>query len=316
MLERRAGGELRAEGRKLSGVLMRYGDVSESHRERFAPGSIVPADVVVLNLEHRQMEAIAWTGGGGLELHPDRDALRMTATLPKIPAGDAALAWIRSGQAKGLSVEFKPLEEERQGDIRVVRNSLLVGAAITSRPSYQQATVEARRRSGRTLKARIPVDVPVECRCSGAECTRARIIREALQEEFERAFTRFEKEVIAGFGSYDMPLASRSAGTLRGRILDSGDGEIEIDLPDDAAGAATTAAHEAAGVIVRPHFDRAVAETKVDGDTRIYTTAPIRAFLVSATDARAGWPPPDMVPTSEELATAGAPRHRRFRPWL
>ena len=95
------------------------------------------------------------------------------------------------------------------------------------------------------------------------------MVKDGLEEAFDRAFKQFEREVIAGFGSYDMPLASASSGTLRGRILGNGDGEIEIDLPDDGAGAATVAAHEAAGVIVRPHIDAAAAESVVEGETRV-----------------------------------------------
>ena len=37
---REAGGEIRVEGRRLSGVVMKYGDISPSHRERFLPGSL------------------------------------------------------------------------------------------------------------------------------------------------------------------------------------------------------------------------------------------------------------------------------------
>jgi len=138
-----------------------------------------------------------------------------------------------------------------------------------------------------------------------------------MREAFEEAFDAARREVIAGFGSYDAPLASVSAGTLRGRILDGGDGEVEIDLPDGAAGAATVAAHEAAGVIVRPHIDAAAAVSTEEGETRVYQSAPIRAFLVSATDARQGWPAPALVATPDELASADAPRIRqRRRLWL
>ena len=137
-----------------------------------------------------------------------------------------------------------------------------------------------------------------------------------MQEAFDKAFRQFENEVIAGFGSYDMPLASASSGTLRGRILGNGDGEVEIDLPADTVGAATVAAHEAAGVIVRPHIDAAAAESVVEGETRIYTRMPIRAFLVSATDAREGWPAPVLTATPDELASADAPRVRRIPRWL
>ena len=98
-----------------------------------------------------------------------------------------------------------------------------------------------------------------------------------MQEAFDKAFEQYEHEVIAGFGSYDMPLASRSVGTLRGRMLGTGDGEVEIDIPDDGPGAATLAAHEAAGVIVRPHIDADAATSTIEGETRVYSVAPRRA---------------------------------------
>ena len=42
IIERRAAiGEIRVEGRKLTGVVMRYGEVSPSHKERFEPGALL-----------------------------------------------------------------------------------------------------------------------------------------------------------------------------------------------------------------------------------------------------------------------------------
>ena len=315
--ERRVSGiELRAEGRRLSGVVLTFGEVSPSHREKFEPGSLRLAETVHLDLGHDPLKAAAWFPGGGLELRSDHSALRMVAEVPKIPAGDAALEMLRSGRATGLSVEFSALKERRDGNLRVIEDAELRGIGLVRNPSYQQSHVEARRRSGRTMRATIPAGRSVECRCSGAECKFAEMAKEGLEQAFNSAFQQFEREVIAGFGSYDMPLASVSSGTLRGRVLGSGDAEVEIDLPDDGAGAATMAAHEAAGVIVRPHIDAAAAESTVEGETRIYQTMPIRAFLVSATDARQGWPSPALVPTPEELAHAGAPRSRRLARWL
>ena len=315
--ERRVSGiELRAEGRRLSGVVMKYGDISPSHRERFEPGALRLADSVHLDLHHDPERAVAWHPGGGLALANSRDVLTMRAELPPIPAADRALAEIKAGRVDGLSVEFRAVKERRDGDIRVIADAVLAGIAIVKAPSYGGSRVEARRRSGRTMRATIPAGRSVECRCSGAECKFAKMAAEGMQEAFNSAFQQFEREVIAGFGSYDMPLASASSGTLRGRILGNGDGEVEIDLPADSVGAATLAAHEAAGVIVRPHIDSAAAESTVEGGTRVYQTMPIRAFLVSATDARSGWPSPTLVATPEELAHAGAPRSRRLARWL
>ena len=315
--ERRTTGlELRAAGRKLSGTVMRYGDISASHRERFEPGSLRIAESVHLDLHHDPERAIAWHPGGGLTLANSRDMLTMRAELPPIPAADKAIAEIKAGRANGLSVEFRAVKESRIDGIRVIEDAILSGIGIVKSPSYDGARVEARRRSGRTMRATIPAGRSVECRCSGAECKFAKMAKEGMEQAFDRAFKQFEREVIAGFGSYDMPLASASSGTLRGRILGNGDGEVEIDLPADSVGAATLAAHEAAGVIVRPHIDAAAAESTVEGGTRIYETMPIRAFLVSATDAREGWPAPVLVPTPEELAHASAPRQRGLPRWL
>ena len=317
-MERRAfGTELRAEGRRLSGVVLAYGDVSPSHRERFEPGALRLGEAVPLNLHHDRERAVAWHPGGGLEIRQDGKALSMVATLPPIPAADRALEEVKTGRATGLSVEFRAVKESRASGLRVIQDAVLSGIAIVRAPSYEQSYVEARRRSGRTMRATIPADQEVECRCSGVTCKFARITGEAMQDAFDRAFRQFEKEVVAGFGSYDMPLASVSAGTLRGRVLDNGDGEVEIDLPDDTNGAATVAAHEAAGVIVRPNIDSQDAVSTVEGETRVYQSAPIRAFLVSATDARQGWPSPVIKPTPGDIEEAASRSPRRRVPrWL
>ena len=317
---RPAATELRVEGRRLSGTVMEYGEISPSHRERFEPGSLRMADAVHLDLFHDPERAVAWHPGGGLSLDNSPDALTMYADLPPIPAADRALEEIRSGAVRGLSVEFRPLKEGRDGDIRVIEDAILTGIGIVRAPSYKQSSVEARRRSGRTMRARIPARRKLECRCAGAACRFARITGDAMRDEFDESFGKARKEVIAAFGSYDMPLASLSSGTLRRRLLSNGDGEVEIDLPDDAVGAAVLAAHEAAGVIVRPHIDARAALSAQVADTIEYQKAPIRAILVSATDAREGWPAPELIATAadlDELAHAGAPREqRRRRLWL
>ena len=318
-VERRtAAAELRVEGRRLSGVVMVYGEVSPSHRERFEPGSLRMAEAVHLDLDHDPERAVAWHPGGGLAIENGRDSVTMRAELPPIPAADRALHQVKAGKVTGLSVEFRTVRERRDGDMRVIEDAILSGVGIVRVPSYGASRVEARRRSGRTMRARIPADTDVACRCSGAECEFARIIGGALRDEFDLAFEQARKEIVAAFGGYDMPLASRSSGTLRGRMLANGDGEVEIDLPDDGVGAATVAAHEAAGVGVRPHIDASTAESTIEGATRVYSKAPIRAFLVSATDAREGWPAPELIATVglDELAKLDAPRARKIPRWL
>ena len=149
-VERRTvAGELRAEGRRLSGVVMRFGDISPSHRERFEPGAFRMAEAVALNLFHDAMRAVAWQPGGGLELREEDGALRMTADLPPIPAADRALARVRTGEAAGLSVEFHAEQERREAGLRVIERARLGGIGLVRAPSYEQSRVEARDRRRR-----------------------------------------------------------------------------------------------------------------------------------------------------------------------
>ena len=150
-VERRAAlGEIRVEGRKLTGTVMRYGEVSPSHKERFEPGSLRMADSVHLDLDHDRERAVAWHPGGGLELRDEDGAMILSAELPPIPAADRALDEIRTGVARGLSVEFRALKESHLNGVRVIEEAELSGVGIVSRPSYEGSRVEARsRRHGR-----------------------------------------------------------------------------------------------------------------------------------------------------------------------
>ena len=136
--------EIRAEGRRLSGTVLRYGDVSSSHRERFAPGSIRKGPSVILDAFHDKERVAAFWPDGGLELKNDLDALRMTANLPPIPIADRLLDEVRAGRVRGLSVEFNCLKDRFENGVRVVEDAVLNGIGVVSRPSYRDSTVEAR----------------------------------------------------------------------------------------------------------------------------------------------------------------------------
>lgn len=142
--ERRYGGELRAEGRTLRGIVMRFGDVSPQHRERFEPGAFRFAEAVGLDIGHDRERAAAWYPGGGMELRQEDDALYMTAELPAIAAADRALALVRTGEARGLSVDFHPEAERREGGLRVIERCLLKSVGIVRSPSYRESRLELR----------------------------------------------------------------------------------------------------------------------------------------------------------------------------
>ena len=147
MLERRFT-ELRAEGRRLSGV-MPYGDVARLPwgSERFAPGAFGP-DVgaldVILNVQHERGRPLARTGGGGLMLADGPRALEIQAELPRTRDADDALVLVRSGVLRGLSIEFAATRERHEGRVRVVEGADLSGLGVVDRPAYPGATVAAR----------------------------------------------------------------------------------------------------------------------------------------------------------------------------
>ena len=152
--ERRAAlGEVRVAGRRISGTVMVYDEVSPSHRERFVPGAFRLADSVHLDLGHDPERVVAWHPGGGLELRDEDGAMILSAEVAPIPAGDRALDEIRTGKAAGLSVEFTAAKESRVDGVRVIEEAVLSGVGLVARPSYEGSRVEARsRRHGRFPK--------------------------------------------------------------------------------------------------------------------------------------------------------------------
>ena len=345
-LERSAPLEIRAAGRTLTGEAIRYGVRASDRPERFEPGAFAPIGPVALNLQHDPAIVLATTG--------DRLALTDTTAALEVRAElrpGAALTLLRRGALSGLSVEFRCLSERRDGGMRVIERAALEGIGLVDTPSYG-GRLEVRRGGGfggfggfgggrgggfggswsssPTMRATVPADKKLRCECGGnAQAKWARIIPAAMQEMFDNAFQgavkqivdeaegRAAHETIAVWGRYDRPLASVSRGTLRraGRYA------VDIDLPDDDVGRAVLAAHESAGVIVRPHLDMAESTYEQVGDTLVYTKAVVRAFVVSATDAREGWPTPEIltdtdaepIPEPEPL-TAATPRRSRL--WL
>lgn len=87
--------------------MLRFGEVSPSHRERFAPASVRLAESVHLDLAHDRERVVAYHPGGGLDLAITSRDVHLAAELPPIPAADRALEKIRSGRTTGLSVEFR-----------------------------------------------------------------------------------------------------------------------------------------------------------------------------------------------------------------
>lgn len=306
-IERRAFGlEVRAEGRRLSGTVMRYGDISPSHRERFSPGSLKLAAAVPVNLHHDREKAIGWHPGGGVKIDLDRTGVRLAADLPPIPAADRALAEVRSGRATGLSAEFICERESTDAGIRVIEAATLHGIGIVRNPSYPAAGVEARARSGKTLSVGIPTGRPVQCECAGGGCSESLILGEMMADAYQEIFTEGTRRTVAAYlENYSTPIASTSRGTLRGRIVGAGGYEVDIDLPESEAGRRLLDAWQSAGIIVRPFIDR--IEGEISDGVQTIRKGRLRAFIVSSTDAREGWPEPKIAATPAAVLDQDAP---------
>ena len=64
--------------------------------------------------------------------------------LPDTAAGREAAAEVRGGKMRGLSVEFKPLNEDVQNGLRIIREANLSGAGLVTSPAYSGSGVEVR----------------------------------------------------------------------------------------------------------------------------------------------------------------------------
>ena len=317
--ERRAGGEVRIAGRTLTGAAMVYGDVSPGFRERFEPGAFGDVGAIDVNLQHDPGVILA-------RATTLTDSPRELAVRADLPEGSAGLALVRRGALSGFSVEFHATAERRDAaGVRVVERADLTGLALVDRPAYPAAGAEVRARRGRTVRQRIPSGKNLGCQCSGAGCKLARFMEEELGAMFDRAFADVEREILAVRGSYGTPIASKSRGSVRGRMVGK-DAEVEIDLPDGPDGDAVLRDIENTGaVLVRPYLDRDRSRgRREDGPggvgVMVYdrdAPAEVRSFVVGAADAWDGWPAPAVIPTPDEFMgpeDREAPRRRRI--WL
>ena len=284
--------ELRATegGRILQGVALPYNSIGQGPygRERFEPMAFSPIGDVILNRQHSRAAPLARTGGGGLEITDSSEALNIRAVLPSTQDASDTLELVRSGVLRGLSIEFKALQERRESNVRVVSKALLSGIGVVDRPAYKSASVEARARLDATLSGTIPTDTNLKCRChrgTGA-CTTVQFSPDTWNESLESG-----KEILAITSEFSSAFASRSRGGLKLTKTPAG---LAVEVTPAATEAARELLDQAAEIalLMRPIFNDAVFEERlIDGVlTAFYTSANLRAILISATDASEGWP--------------------------
>ena len=123
--------------------------------------------------------------------------------------------------------------------------------------------VETRAPSGKRLRATMPEDMDLACRCQPDDCEYARFNINVVVRALDEAFRR---EALAAFhNNYERPLGAVSKGNIRRTGLT----EIEIDLPLGTVGDGVLNAIEDAGVVVRPFIDTGNSSFEKIGTTAV-----------------------------------------------
>ena len=302
--ERREGVEFRVAGRTLAGTVLRYGDISPDHRERFLPGAFGDAPRASLNIQHDPRMVIL--EAGQFVLSDSATALEIRAELPP---SSAALALVKRGALNGFSVEFNARRESRMGGVRVIERADLVGVGLVDQPSYPRSMAEVRRAEHRgprlaTLRGSVPTGRKTDCACAPGECDSAYFEETAFEGVPGR-----ERDVLAVVGEYSAALASRDRGGLRLRVADGGALDYEIDVPDNARGRALMDTLDTVPVFARPVIDADASDVTIADRTATYRKAEVRALTIGATDAALGWMAVELVDNDDqEEATRRAAR--------
>lgn len=138
--------ELRVEGRRLLGTVIRYGEVGDpGFPEAFERGAFRGrANDVLLNVHHDRKQLIA-RAPGTLTLHDGPTELRMEAALPSTRLADDVITLVRARVLVGLSVGFQALRERMDAaDVRIIERARLDHIAVCDRPAYHGSRVYAR----------------------------------------------------------------------------------------------------------------------------------------------------------------------------
>ena len=308
--------ELRAEGRRLEGIVLQYEETSPSHRERFLPGafSLDTGTTRWLDYRHDRTRVLAHTEGGGLTLRDSPEALLLEAELPALPLSERALDEIASGTLQGLSIEFLSTQESRDGGVRVVEKADLAGIGLVASPSYPASRVETR--AAGTLSTRIPYDSPLACECYGREQSGEAGKGMTSTIEFEEGSLEIPDDLVAIWKNFAAPLASTRKGTLR--IGPGARGlSIELDIPSTSWGEDIVTASSGVEIYARPMFDASEVEASEivrNGETIArLNRVPVRAILVGPTPNSRGWPEVDITPSEDRKIPLS--RRERFA-WL
>ena len=139
--------ELRTEGaRSVSGTVIRFGndaDIGGAFRERISRHALRPDDTI-LNLQHDRRKPLARLGGS-LRFVQGNDALELRAEIVETATGDEALALIKAGIIRGISVEMQVRNDTwAHGEIplRTVHDAIMSGVSLVDKPAYPKSSIQ------------------------------------------------------------------------------------------------------------------------------------------------------------------------------
>ena len=134
----------------LSGTILSYGDEAvitrEGRRERFAARSVYLSPSISLNVQHDRSRVLVDRLGESFQVNDGPEALRVRVELPDTELGRSAAQDVRDGKLGGWSSEFRALEENDVGGVRVVTSAVLEGIGLVGSPAYKNSSVEIRKR--------------------------------------------------------------------------------------------------------------------------------------------------------------------------
>jgi len=152
-IERRAGLEVRAAGRRLTGIAAPFDTVAHVNgfEERIAPGAFRETladghDVLALH-DHDSGQLLGRTRNGSLRLQETARGLEFEVDVADTTLGRDVLALAERGDLGGMSFAFRvrPAGERWDGTVRELRALHLVEiSTISSFPAYPTTEVHAR----------------------------------------------------------------------------------------------------------------------------------------------------------------------------
>ena len=131
----------------VAGTVIRYGDVATLPfgQERVLPGAFGDLSTAELyaNRMHQRDQPLANTYAG-LRIADSAELLSGEVDLPNTSYGRDAQEEVKTGRLRGLSIEFRTLDDDYIDGIRVIKQARLYGWGVVDKPAYPNSVAAMR----------------------------------------------------------------------------------------------------------------------------------------------------------------------------